>query len=68
MAARKTANEVDYRSYYQARIEPLAKRLLDVAEDLLSEESIRQHREFEEQVERRLHNGAKFVPRKRQSR
>ena len=68
MAARKSPDEKDLHSYYQGRIEPLAKRLLDVAEDLLGKESVQQRRDFEEHVERRLQNGAKFVPRKRQPR
>jgi hypothetical protein len=68
MAAGKTADEPDLNLYFQGRIEPLAKRLFDVAEDLLGEESVRQRREFEDHVERRLQNGAKFVRRKRQPR
>ena len=58
MTARKTADETDLHSYYQGRVEPLAKRLLDVAEALFSKESIQERREFEERVERRLQNGA----------
>lgn len=68
MAARKTASETDLQAYYQSRVEPLAQRLLDLVGDLLSRESIQQRREFEDRVERRLQNGAKFVPRKRQPR
>lgn len=67
MAARKTIGEVDLRTYYERRTKPLARRLLDLAEDLFSAESIQQSQQFEDQVERRLRNGAKFVPRKRQS-
>jgi hypothetical protein len=68
MAARKTADETKLRSYFQSRVDPLAKRLVDVAEDLFGEESIQQRREFEDRVETRLQNGAKFIPRKRQPR
>ncbi|HYW47513.1 MAG TPA: hypothetical protein VE959_31885 [Bryobacteraceae bacterium] len=68
MAARKTVEEADLRSYFQGRVEPLAKRLLDIAEALFSTESIQQHQEFDERVQRGLQNGAKFVPRKRHPR
>jgi hypothetical protein len=68
MARRKTIDEAAaLQSYYQNRVEPLAKRLLDVAHDLFSEQSLQRDKEFEEHVERRIKNGAKFVPRKRQS-
>jgi regulator of protease activity HflC (stomatin/prohibitin superfamily) len=67
MADRKGTDEVDLHSYYQERIAPLARRILDdVAASLSSEESVRQRREFENRVEQRLQNGAKFIPRKRQ--
>ncbi len=66
--ARKAGEEPDLDPYYRGRIEPLSKRLLDVVEDMLGEESIRQQKEFEDLVERRLQNGAKFIPRKRQPR
>lgn len=65
---RKTTNETDLQSYYRRRIEPLAQGLLDSVDDLASKEAEERRREFEEHVERRLQNGAKFVPRKRQSR
>lgn len=68
MAARKTDHETDFHSYYQERIEVLAKRLLDITEATFSNDSIQLHREFENRVESRLQNGAKFVPRKRQPR
>jgi hypothetical protein len=68
MAARKTSDETDLHSYFRGRVEPLAKRLLDVTEELLGEESIQRRREFEDLVETRLQNGAKFIPRKRQPR
>jgi hypothetical protein len=68
MAVRKTAEEVNLSSYYEGRLEPLAKRLLDIAEELLGKKSAQQQREFEDRIERRLQNGAKFVPRKRQPR
>lgn len=66
MAERKTIDKAGLRSYYQSRVEHLAQRLLDVANGLFSEESLQRDRGFEEQVERRLQNGAKFVPRQRQ--
>jgi hypothetical protein len=68
MAARKTAEQTDLDSYFRGRIEPLAKRLLDVTEELFGEESIQRRREFEDLVEKRLQNGSKFIPRKRQPR
>jgi hypothetical protein len=68
MAARKNDHETNLHLYYQARIEALTKRLIDIAEAPFSNESIQQHREFEDRVERRLQNGAKFIPRKRQPR
>jgi hypothetical protein len=68
MPVRKTSDETDLRSYYEARVAPLAKRILDAAEDLVSAQSIQQRREFEDHIKKRLQNGAKFIPRKRQSR
>jgi len=67
-ASRTPTDATDLHAYYRRRIEPLADRLLDVAEDLFGEKSIQQRREFEDLVESRLHNGAKFIPRKRQPR
>jgi hypothetical protein len=67
MSTRKISDETA-RSYYEKRIEPLTKRLIDIAESLFGKESIAERREFEEHVEKRLQNGAKFIPRKRQSR
>src|ERR1019366_3705498 len=67
-ATRKNTGETDLQSYYRRRIEPLAQRLLDLVDDLSSKESEERRREFEDHVERRLQNGAKFVPRKRHSR
>jgi hypothetical protein len=55
-------------AYYQKRMESLAKRLVDFTESLFNKESITERQEFEEHVERRLQNGAKFIPRKRQPR
>jgi hypothetical protein len=66
MPARNTTEKTDLRSYYQRRVEVLAKPLIDLAGDLLSEESVRQGQEFEDYIERRLNDGAKFIPRKRQ--
>ena len=68
MAARNVPHKADLHTYYQNRIEPLKRGLLEVAESLLGEESIKQHHEFEDRIEKRLRNGAKFVPRKRQPR
>jgi len=68
MAGRKTIDKAGLRSYYQGRVEHLAKRLLDVTNEMLGEESLQRDKEFEEHVERRLKDGAKFIPRKRQSR
>jgi hypothetical protein len=65
MAARKTADETDLRSYFAARTEPLANRILDVAARLLSEETTQQRQEFQDRIERKLQDGAKFIPRKR---
>jgi hypothetical protein len=70
MAARKTANDdaTDAQSYYDRRTQDLSCKLLDVVTDLFGEDASRHRQEFEDQVERRLRNGAKFVPRKRQPR
>lgn len=70
METRKTANDdaMDAQSYYERRTQDLSRKLLDMVTDLFSEDASRHCQEFEEQVERRLRNGAKFVPRKRQPR
>jgi hypothetical protein len=68
MAIRKTAKAADLQSYYQGRIESMAKRLIDISDALFTAESIQQRKEFDDHVERRLQNGAKFVPRKEQPR
>jgi hypothetical protein len=64
MASRKLAEQTDLQSYYDGRVEPLTKRLVDLAEALFGKESRPGAEKFEEHVEKRLHNGAKFVPRK----
>ena len=67
MATRKTAGDAtDAQSYYQRRTQDLSRRLLDMVADLFSEDASQHRQEFDELVERRLRNGAKFVPRKRQ--
>lgn len=53
---------------YRQRMERLAERVLDAVSAMASDESRKKYREFEEQVERRLNNGAKFVSRKRSPR
>jgi len=69
MAARKTVDDAaGVQSYYERRTQELSRRLLDMVTDLFSEDASQQRQEFEDHVERRLRNGAKFVPRKRQSR
>jgi len=68
MAARNPTADAQLRAYFQGRVEPLSKRLLDIADAFLSEESVQERQEFERRVEKRLQNGAKFVPRKRQPR
>ena len=68
MSTRKITDEKNSDSYYQERARLLAERLVDIAESLFSKESAAERRAFEEHIERRLGNGAEFVPRKRQSR
>ena len=68
MAVHPPSDKADLRSYFRTRIEPLTKRVLDVAEETFGEEAVRENREFEDHVEKRLQNGAKFIPRKRQPR
>jgi hypothetical protein len=69
MAARKTADDAaGVQSYYERRTQELSRRLLDIVTDLFTEDTSQQRQEFEDHVERRLRNGAKFVPRKRQPR
>jgi hypothetical protein len=67
MAKRKDPGEVDLDSYYRGRIADLGKRILDDTPGaLFSKESLQKRREFEDRVEQRLQNGAKYIPRKRQ--
>jgi hypothetical protein len=70
METRKTTNDgaTDARSYYDRRTQDLSRKLLDVVTGLFSEDASRHRQEFEDRVEGRLRNGAKFVPRKRQPR
>jgi hypothetical protein len=66
--APNTAADADLDSYYRERVGALTERLLDVSEELFGKKAAQQRREFENLVERRLQNGAKFIPRKRQPR
>lgn len=68
MKGHRIADEAKLRSYYNRRLESLAQRMLDAAEEFFSKESTAQRREFEDHIEERLQNGAKFIPRKKQSR
>lgn len=68
MATRKPAEKAELHSYYQGRVEFMAKRLMDISAALFSDESLQQHQEFEDRVERRLKNGARFISRERQPR
>ena len=54
--------------YFQARVEQLRDLVIANAERVFSEKTEQHDRKFEEAIEGRLRNGAKFVPRKRQPR
>jgi hypothetical protein len=66
--ANPTVDRTGLNSYYETRVQLLRARIIDLVDDLFGAESIQHNRAFEEQVERRLKNGAKFIPRKRQPR
>jgi hypothetical protein len=66
--ARAKQAKLDLQTYFQQRAKGLSESVLDAFEDLFSEESAKRHREFEDRVERRLRNGAKFIPRRRNPR
>jgi hypothetical protein len=61
-------SKADLQAYYRSRLQQLSERVIDVVEELFSKETTEQQRAFEDNVERRLRDGAKFIPRKRQSR
>jgi hypothetical protein len=66
--AKRQNAKVDLRTYFVNRVAQLSDRLLDATKELSSEDSIRQDKDFADDIDRRLKNGAKFVPRKRQPR
>ncbi len=68
MAMKKGIAKVDLRSYLRDRLERLSERVMDANDELFSKEATKQDRDFEESIDRRLRNGAKFIPRKRQPR
>lgn len=53
-------------TFVESRLKEMSVRISDVALQILSPEAVAKHIQFEETVERRLRNGAKFIPRKRQ--
>ncbi len=59
--------EADLESYFRSRLECLPKRIFDTAAELFGKDAVKEDRDFEDEVERRLRNGAKFVRRKLQS-
>ena len=59
--------DLDLGAYFRKRAASLATSLLDAVTKELGSDSAARNREFEEHVERRLRNGAKFIPRKRKS-
>lgn len=67
-AMRQQPDRADLRSYIKRRIDGLSVRIMESAEELLSQASMQEDRRFVEDIERRLHNGARFIPRKRQPR
>jgi hypothetical protein len=66
--ARRIQDREELRAYFEVRVQKMSERILDAFDDLFSKEATQRHREFEDHVERRLRNGAKFVPRTRQPR
>jgi hypothetical protein len=66
-AMKKEIAKVDLRSYLRDRLERLSERVLDANEHLFGKEATKQDRDFEQYIDNRLRNGAKFIPRKRQS-
>lgn len=52
----------------QSRGGRLLEHAVEAIEDLFSKEAVARDRQFEDDVERQLKNGAKFVPRKRKPR
>lgn len=68
MTERMTERTVarDPEEYMRDRLRDLSVRLIEIAVDASSDKAVEERRQFEEHVDRRLRNGAKFVPRKRQ--
>jgi hypothetical protein len=58
----------DLDAHFQSRIDRLRDLLLTKTENLLGKGAEEQDKAFEQAVEGRLRNGAKVIPRKRQSR
>lgn len=58
----------DPEKYIKDRLKDLSVRLIDAAAEVFGEKATAEHRDFDNYIDRRLRNGAKFVPRKRQPR
>ena len=59
----------DLQAYIEDHLKSLSVRLIDIAtEAIVGEKSIVEQRDFEDHIDRRLRNGSKFIPRKRQPR
>lgn len=64
---KKELARANLRSYLRDRLERLSERVVDANEDLFSRDATKHDRDFEQYIDNRLRNGAKFIPRKRQS-
>jgi len=61
-ARNRQVKTADLKSYVRSRIEGLSARIIDSTEELRSQRSVQEDCRFEDDIERRLHNGAKFIP------
>lgn len=63
----KPNTDTKLQAYFLERLAHVSDRILESTEALFSEESAKRDKAFEEEIDRRLKNGARFVRRKRQS-
>jgi hypothetical protein len=60
----RDAQTTDISAYFESRIERLRDLIVTGAEGVLDKSTKEQDKAFEQAIEGRLRNGAKFVPRK----
>lgn len=60
-------DELNTKTNLKKRASALSQRIVDMVSEQLGPDAVCRHQQFEEDVRRRIENGARFVPRKRKS-